>query len=109
MPWRPEDARPMSRKHGREGGRSAGRSRPELPPATAGTSAQILSKTEDARTEELRPELPPLRAGTSARPELPPPGAGTSALSNLSQISALWLVTYPFGPLPINRHLPPPS
>src|SRR5215218_9799533 len=67
MPRRPEDARPMSRKHGREGGRGAGRSRPELPPLMAGTSAP--------------PELPPPRAGTSAPkdrnfrpqgPELPP-------------------------------------
>ena len=66
-------------------------------------------KTEDARTEELRPELPSLMAGTSARPELPPPGAGTSALSNLSQISAPLACNLPLRPLPINRHLPPPS
>ena len=56
MPWRPEDARPMSRKHGREGERGAGRSRPELPPLMAGTSAP--------------PELPPPRTGTSA--QMPP-------------------------------------
>src|SRR5215218_6847062 len=56
MPWRPEDARPMSRKHGREGERGAGRLRPELPPLMAGTSAP--------------PELPPPRTGSSA--QMPP-------------------------------------
>ncbi|KAK1617539.1 hypothetical protein QYE76_023056 [Lolium multiflorum] len=44
MPWRPEDARPMSRKHGREGERGAGRSRRNFRPRNfrdAGTSAQV--------------------------------------------------------------------
>ncbi|KAK1681404.1 hypothetical protein QYE76_042252 [Lolium multiflorum] len=85
MPRRPEDARPMSRKHGREGGRGAGRSRPELPPLMAGTSAP-----KDRNFRPQGPELPPRcrqdafqRPEKWIRPELPPRGTGTSAHSEL--------------------------
>ncbi|KAK1608069.1 hypothetical protein QYE76_031742 [Lolium multiflorum] len=78
----------------------------------AGTSARHRRnfrpdtiKTEDARTEELRPDLPPLMAGTSA----PRSRRNFHPVEPQPDLSPLRLVTYPFGPLPINRHLPPPS
>ena len=98
MPWRPEDARPMSRKHGREGGRSAGRSRPELPPNIAGTSAQMLSRLKMIMLKSCGRNFCP--DGRNFRP------AGTSAhrgrnfrpIEPQPDLSPLWLVTYPFGP-----------
>jgi hypothetical protein len=84
-------------------GRNFRPTQPELPPRFHPRLKMLALKNCDRNFRPSWPELPP-PTGTSAlrdrnfRPIEPQP-----------DLSPFWLVTYPFIPLPINRHLPPPS